>query len=126
MIPWTVALLALFYAAVTAASGANLWRALSGDSARSPLLAACWLGVSAAAMCGLVLLKPWGRRLAVWGFAALTMVTIAGAGVLAARGRPGMALATTVGTGLYLVAIRYLQRPGVKRLFQGTQAPTEG
>ena len=49
MIPWTIALIALFYAVLTAASGANLLRALSGGSAQSPVVAACWLALSAAA-----------------------------------------------------------------------------
>jgi hypothetical protein len=120
MVPWPIALLAAVYAVLATASAASVWRIVTGSSSQSLLWAVGWLSLSAAAMCGLALLKPWARTLAVWGFAALALLTLALAGQLVGSGRPVGALVTALMAGLHILAIRYLRRPTVKALFESS------
>ena len=84
MVPWPIALFTLFYGVLAALSGTMVWqrviRAQHG-SVIGPLL---WLVVSAAAMYGLVWLRPWGRRVAIVGLGGMTLVTLAMAGMVVA------------------------------------------
>jgi hypothetical protein len=118
MVPWPVALLAAFYAVIATLSTGRVWRILSGASDRPLLWPLLWLLLAAATMCGLVLLKAWARRLAVWGFGALALFTLASAGALAGAGRPGAALLVAFSAGLYVLGMRYLGRPAIKAFFQ--------
>ena len=117
MIPIPIALLALFYAVIAAASGAAVWRVVTGTSTQSILWPAAWLALSLSAMFGLALLRPWSRSVAIIGFAALCAVTLGVAGLMVAGGRPGAGLMATLIVGFYVLAIRYLQRPSVKTYF---------
>ena len=118
MIPWPIALLSLFYAVLAAVSAATLWKILTGESPQSLAWAAVWFGLSAGVMCGLPLLKPWARQLAVYVSTLLLVTTLAIAAMLAAKGRPLGALLTTLAAGLQAVVIRYLRRPAVTAWFQ--------
>ena len=117
MIPWPIALLALFYGVVAAMSAANLWKILVGVSDKPIAWALVWLVLSAGAMCGLALLQSWGRRFAVWTSSLLTASTLAASALLVAAGRPGAGLAVTLSAAFHLLVIRYLTRPLVKALF---------
>ena|SRR3989338_7519012 len=118
MIPWSIALLSLFYAVIATASAASVWRVIIGVSHQSFLWPVGWLLLSLGAMCGLALLKSWGRNLAILGFLALIVVTLAVAGLLVMAREPlGALLATTI-VSLHVLAIRYLCRPAVKVWFQ--------
>jgi len=118
MIPWSIGLLALFYGIAAAVSAASAWRAVIGASPQALVWPMIWLGVSVSAMLGLVLMRPWARVVAVWGFTGLIAMTLSLAAALVTTGRPGLALLTTLGAGLYVLAIRYLRRPTVKAWFQ--------
>ena len=118
MIPIPIALLALFYAVIAAASGVSVWRVVIGASRQSILWPAGWLALSLSAMFGLALLKPWSRSVAIIGFSALCAVTLGVAGLMVAGGHPGTGLMATFIVGFYVLAIRYLQRPSVKTYFE--------
>ena len=117
MIPWPIALLALFYGVVATTSAATLWKILTGAMERPIVWPILWLVLSAGAMCGLPLLQSWGRRFAVWTSSLLTASTLAASALLVAAGRPGAGLAVTFSAAFHLLVIRYLQRPSVKRWF---------
>ena len=117
MIPWPIALLALFYSVVATASAAGLWKVLTGVVERPVAWPLCWLVLSAGAMCGLPLLQSWGRRFAVWTSSLLTASTLAGSALLVASGRPVAGLAVTFSAAFHILVIRYLQRPSVKTYF---------
>ncbi|MBI3010872.1 MAG: hypothetical protein HYY58_00040 [Candidatus Omnitrophica bacterium] len=93
--PWPIALLSLFYGVIATLSAATLWKTLSGASDRPLLWPAMWLALSTGVMCGLPLLKPWARGLAVAASALLVAITLAVAGVVVLAGRPLMALVAT-------------------------------
>lgn len=126
MVPWPIALLSLFYGVIAAASAANAWKAVQGISRQPVLWPLLWLAVSAGAMCGLALLRPWGRVLAVAGFTALCVVALAVAGVLVTSAHPLAAIAAAVAAGLHIMAIRYLQRATVKALFTSATLEQRG
>ena len=117
MIPWPIALLSLFYAAIAALSAATIWQVMSGASARPVGWPIAWLAVSAGVVCGLPLLKPWARRLTVLASWLMVALTLAVAGLAVAAGRPLFGLAATLSGTVHVVAIRYLQRPVVKAYF---------
>ncbi|OGX29264.1 MAG: hypothetical protein A3B78_01430 [Omnitrophica WOR_2 bacterium RIFCSPHIGHO2_02_FULL_67_20] len=117
MVPWPIALLTLFYGLLAAVTGAAAWKILTGAADRPLLWPAVWLGLSVAVMCGLPLLKPWARRLAIAGSAGLGLVTLGFALLIAGSGRPGLGVMGALLAGTHLVVIRYLRRPEVKRLF---------
>ena len=119
MIPWPVALLTLFYGFLAAISAAAVWKIAHGTLVRPIIWPAAWLALSAALVCGLPLLKPWARSLAIAGSWALALMTLAYAGLLAAAGRPGLALAGALLAGTHFIIIRYLQRASVREYFQG-------
>ena len=55
--------------------------------------------------------------MAIIGFIALSVVTLSFAGLLVIGRHAVAALLTTFTAGLYVLAIRYLQRPSVKTYF---------
>ena len=123
MIPWPIALLTLFYGILAASSGASLWKIVIGASRQPFLWPLMWLAVSVGAMCGLALLRPWGRRLAIWASALLMVATLAVSALLVSAGRPVIGLMVALSASCHVMVIRYLQRPIVKALFeQGTAA----
>ena len=118
MVPWPIALLTLFYGMVAACSAAAAWQIVTGAAHRLLLPQLVWLAFSAGAMGGLPLLKPWGRRLAIWTSTLLMITMLAAAALLAVVGhRPLFGLLMACGAGLHVLAIRYLQRPLVKSWF---------
>ncbi len=119
MIPLPIALIAVFYAFVTAVSTVVVWRVLIGASTQLVVWPLAWTAVSVTAMYGLALLRPWGRAAAVWGFFGLTLMTIGASAGLIVVGEPGWGLLVTFTTVLYVLGIRYLRRPVVKALFVG-------
>jgi hypothetical protein len=123
MVPWPIALLALFYAVVATVSAAALWRSVCGIDGASPLWPLLWLAVSAGATLGLPLLTSWGRRCAVWTSTALIVATLATAALLVGGGHPGAGLAVTCSTVLHALILRYLQQPSVKQWFRATGGP---
>ncbi len=117
MIPWPIALLSLFYGVLTAASAATVWKILTGALHQPLLWALAWLALSVGAMCGLALLKSWGRALAIFGSVLMAVLTLAVAGLCAINGHPFGGLLSTVGAGIHLIVIRYLRRPMVRAYF---------
>ena len=114
MIPWPIALLTLFYGALAAASAATVWKIAIGLTDRPISWPLAWLAASVGLMCGLPLLKPWARQLAIAGSWMLVATTLAIAGLLARADRPIAALGATLGCTIHLIVIRYLGRPSVK------------
>src|SRR3989338_2677032 len=110
MVPLPIGLLTLMYAGIVAAASASIWGRLIGRSEASLVWSAGWLAVSLGAVCGLALLRRWGRRLAMWGFAGLMATTLAMAAHQIAGGPPVAALATAITAGLQYLGIRYLRR----------------
>ena len=117
MVPWPIALLSLLYAVLMTVSLGSVWKIVSGAVVRPLIWPLAWCMLSAAVMCGLPLLKPWARRLAIAGSIWLLVTTLAIAGALVAQGRPGLGLAAALGSGAHVLIIRYLQRPTVKAFF---------
>ena len=126
MIPWPLALLALFYGVIATLSAATLWQVATGAIARPLLWPAVWLALSAGVMLGLPLLKPWGRGLAIVASVLMTLTTLAIAAGLISTGRPVASLAATVSAGAHVLAIRYLTRPQVKAWFASGVAKWQG
>lgn len=121
MVPVPIAMLSLGYGILAAMAGTSIWKVLIGSVEGNVLWPAAWLVLSLVSACGLALLKPWARTLAIVGFVWITLVILSLAGVMIASGRPVAALAAVIGTGVPLLAIRYLRRPIVRELFvQGT------
>ena len=120
MMPWPIAIFAALYAAVGTSAAAMLWNLASGRPAAGHPSAgwlAFWTALSAALVIGLMLMKPWARRLAVWSSVLMMGAALVGAWMAAtqAQARAGL-IATGVAT-MQLVAIRYLTRPRVKAWF---------
>ena len=113
MIPWPIAVLALFYGAVAFYSAASLWKAVLGLSHQPVFWTVLWFGLSAAATLGLAWLKPWGRRFALGTSWLLIVSTLAVAALFIAARRPGIGLAVTFTTACHYLMIRYLKRPDV-------------
>ena len=115
MVPWPIALLAIFYACIASSSALMLVQAGRGISAWP----AAWGALSALLVWGLVMMKPWARRLAVWSSAAMTLAALLNAlmAVIPTPPNPKLALAATGIAGLQLVIIRYLTRPRVRSWF---------
>ena len=117
MVPWPMALLTLFYGVIATTSAADAWRVMQGTSAHALAWPLAWLVLSGGAMCGLPLLKRWGRALAVSTSLLLTLATLAAAALLIGAGRPGAGLLVSLSTAFHAVVVRYLQRPDVKSYF---------
>lgn len=117
LVPRPVAFLVVFYGCVAAMSAATIWKILSGVVQRPLIWPVVWCAGSAAAVYGLALLRPWGRTLAMAGFAVMTIMTLTVAGLLAMNGHPWVALLATGGAAIYVIGIRYLSRPQVKTWF---------
>ncbi len=120
MVPWPIALLTLFYGVIAAISAATAWKVTTGVLDRSLLWPVVWLAGSVGVMCGLPLLKPWARWLAVLGSWVFVLITLSIAGLLARASHPVAALGSTVGAAIHLMILRYLGRPAVKAYFQAT------
>ena len=118
MVPWPIALLTLGYGVVAAVSSATVWKAVIGPHQPWPLWPSVWLAISAGAMIGLALLKPWGRMLAIVTSIALTLTTLAIAARCVSAGQPVAGLLAAFATSIHLLTIRYLQRPTIKRYFE--------
>ena len=118
MVPWPIALLALFYAAIATISASTVWKIATGQAHQSLVWPVGWLALSAGAMCGLPLLRPWARHVAIAGSALTALITLAVAGLLVMGGRPLGALAATLGAGVHVLIIRYLQRQATKSYFE--------
>ena len=121
MIPAPIAMLAVFYGVIAATSGASLWKIIIGRSSQPFLWPSMWLALSVGAMCGLALLRPWGRRLAIWASALLMVATLAVSALLVSAGRPWIGLMVTLSATCHVMVIRYLQRPLVRQLFENTE-----
>ena len=118
MIPWPIALLTLFYGVIAAASASASWQVMTGAAHRPLVPQLLWLLVSGGAMLGLPLLRSWGRRLAIWTSFALMVVMLSVAGILVlAAHHVGTGLLMASGSGLHMLAIRYLSLPSVKIYF---------
>ena len=117
MVPTPIALLTLFYGCLAAMSASTVWRVMSGASQQSLLWAAGWLALSAGAMCGLPLLRPWARTLAIAGLAGFSLVLLAHAAALVMAGRPLIGLGATLTASMPVLVIRYLRRPIVRAYF---------
>ena len=118
MVPWPIALLSLFYGVIATIAAASVWKVAVGMSHQHMLWPLTWLVLSSGAMCGLPLLKPWGRRLAIWTSALLLLVTLAIAGLCVRSGHPVGGLLAAFIAGTHVLVIRYLQRPIVKAYFE--------
>ena len=117
MVPWPIALLALFYGVIATISAATVWKIVAGMVDRTLIWPLVWLAVSAGAMLGLPLLRSWGRTLAIVGSVLMAVVSLAYAGLLVLASKPLIGLAATGLAGVHVVVIRYLRRPAVKALF---------
>ncbi|MBI3324051.1 MAG: hypothetical protein HYZ92_02110 [Candidatus Omnitrophica bacterium] len=127
MVPLPIAILGLYYGTIAALSSAKLLRILSGTGAGSSAWQVLWLALCAAATVGLALLKPWGRRLAIWTAGVLMATLLASAlMVVGLTGRGRLALALACAAALQMLPIRYLRRPTVKRLFSGERCKVRG
>lgn len=118
MIPWPIALLALFYGVVATLAAATAWKIILGVSAASWTWAVVWVVLSGGAVYGLIFLKPWGRKLAIWTSTLLIVTTLAVSALLIASTQPGFGLLMTFSTACHYLMIRYLQRPMVKAWFE--------
>ena len=119
MVPWPVAVVCGLYAVIATSAAAAVWRALPQGGAAVIGWSGLWLAMAGSVVAGLARMKPWGRRLAVWGSLAL-LVGALGSAVLAVMQAPPQPLRGLTATGLagvYLVVIRYLTRPRVKAWF---------
>lgn len=117
MLPWPIALLALFYGAIATVSGAALYKSLNGLSQQAAVWPGIWLGVSAGAAYGLMLLRPWARPLTIAASIALSAFTLAIAAVLVMASHPLGGFAATIAAAAHVLIIRYLSRPLVKTFF---------
>ena len=117
MIPWPIALLTLFYAVIATASAAKVWKILAGVSEQAILWPLSWFVLFSIIMCGLPLLKPWARRLAVFGSLILMIACLAVSALLIVTSQPIGALCATVASGVQFLMIRYLRRPFVRAYF---------
>ena len=124
MVPWSIALIALAYAAVASASAAALAKIAQGTGTQPAFWPALWLAVSLALLIGLAQMKPWARRLAVWSSVLIASgaAGIASASLARPVPEPGWALAATGVASLQLLIIRYLTRPRVKAWFGSSSA----
>ena len=119
MVPWSIGLLALCYGVLATVWAAEGHRALLRSDA--PLWAGLWCALCAAATAGLILLRPWGRVLAVVGAALLTVALMVASAAHVAAHQASMAVWIAIGTVLPLMVMRYLSVPRVKRWFDQTQ-----
>lgn len=119
MVPWPIALLAGLYAVLATCSAAALWRIVQGQVHQSVLWPVVWCAVSTTLVIGLAFLKPWARTLAIWSstFTLVGSLSAALMAVLQPTPSPMRSLAATGMAGVYLLVLRYLTRPHVKRWF---------
>lgn len=119
MVPWPIALLTLWYAVIASTSAATMWKIASGLQAGSLVWPAMWAVASAGVIVGLALLKPWGRRLALWIAVALLVSALASALARLAQAEPSPrdSLLATGMAVVQVIVIRYVTRPHVKKWF---------
>jgi len=118
MVPWPIALLTLFFGVIATIAAATVWKIVSGASDQPLVWPLVWLALSGGVMLGLPLLKLWGRVVAVVASGLMAVTTLAIAARLISAGHPLASLLATVSAGAHVLAIRYLQRPPIKLLFQ--------
>ena len=125
MVPWSIALLALWYAGLATASAATLWKLGQEQVHGAVLWPSVWCGVSAILVVGLAWLKPWARKLAIWssGFILLGALANAGLAIAQATPQPMRSLWATGIASIQLVVMRYLTRPHVKAWFINPTTP---
>ncbi len=119
MVPWPITVVCGLYAVIATSAAAAVWRALSGEGVAAIGWSWFWLAMAGSIVAGLAFMKPWGRRLAVWGSLALLVGTMGSAvlAVMQAHPQPLRSMTATGLAGVYLVVIRYLTRPRVKAWF---------
>lgn len=119
MVPWPIAVVCGLYAVIATSAAAAVWRAPSGEGVAAIGWSWFWLAMALGIVAGLAFMKPWGRRLAVWGSVALLVSTMGSAvlAVMQAHPQPLRSMTATGLAGVYLVVIRYLTRPRVKAWF---------
>ena len=85
-----------------------------------------WLMLSGGAMCGLALLHPWGRRLAIGTSVCLLVVTLALAGLFVRAGQPLVGLLIAFMASVHVLIILPVMFFILKRRagVSGTIAPT--
>ena len=117
MIPWPIALFAIFYVCI--GSSAAVMVAHGHGSAWTIV----WGGVAVALVWGLVFLKPWARALAVWSSVVMTLAALLSAlmAVIVTPADPHLALLATGMAGVQLVVVRYLTRPRVRGWFMESE-----
>jgi hypothetical protein len=119
MVPWPIALLSLFYGVLGTLAAASAWQIVNGASPRPLWPQALWLAVSMGAVCGLPLLKAWGRWCALAGAVGLAATILAAAAWFIAKHAPLQGLVAGLSTVVPLTMVRYLTRPNVKAWFLG-------
>ena len=117
MVPWPIALLSLFYGVNATIAASAIWNRVAGVSPQPLWGPLVWLALAASAMCGLPLLRSWGRTCALWASGLMGLMTLAVAGVLAGSGRPLGGLLVTLAASVHVLIIRYLRRPSVRAWF---------
>ena len=119
MVPWSIGFLALCYGVLATVWAAEGYRALLRSEV--PLWAGLWCALCAAATAGLLMLKPWGRVLAVVGAALLTVALMVASAAHVAVRHASMAVWIAISTVLPLMVMRYLSVPRVKKWFVEAQ-----
>lgn len=123
MIPWPIAALTLFYGILATLAASGVWRMVAASGGGpAPWWMLGWFLATASATCGLPLLRPWARVLAVWISIWIGVVTMAYAALLVRAGQPGLGLAASISTVVQWIIVRYLQRPAVKAWFRPNAA----
>ena len=119
MIPWPIALLVIWYAAIATAAAAKLWQMGPALASQSGWWIGLWAGLSLVLVIGLAWLKPWARMAAIGGSLLMTVGAILGALRAVAQVPPSMSQSLTAMAvaSVNLVVIRYLTRPHVKAWF---------
>ena len=118
MVPWPIGFLALCYGVLATVWAAEGYRVLLRSDV--PLWAGLWCALCAAATAGLMLLRPWGRVLAVVGAALLTVALMVVSAAHVAAHHASMAVWIAIGTVVPLGVWRYLSVPRVKKWFVRT------
>lgn len=122
MVPWPIALLAIFYMVLGSSSAATVWQVTQRQLTRPLVWAGLWCVLSTILVIGLVRLRPWARRLAVFVSVLMAISALGTAGLAIAQENPEpmRSLFATGLASIQLVVIRYLTRPHVKAWFAGS------
>lgn len=117
MVPWPIALIVVVVGIDTAHALVKLWRVVTGVSNDSWVPLVIRLTMNLSLLCGLSLLKSWGRRLAIFVFGGLILIMVVDALSAAGRGDGVGALIATLSSVPAILAVYYLRQPSVKRHF---------